>query len=99
MEHDSFEIQIHEIDKELSKFDRLDEVNLVAEVKEFDLHPNTNPKNLIIGEKVGELNSKSPGPLAESTSTLSLSTTSQINPILRKWKQLARQANVGDSSM
>ena len=65
MEHDSFEIQIHKIDKELSKFDRLDEVNLVAEVKEFDLHPNTNPKNLIMGEKVGELNSESPGPLAE----------------------------------
>ena len=86
MEHDSFEIQIHEIDKELTKFNSLDKVNQVADIHKFGSHPNTDPKNLVMGGKIGDLNLEIPGTLAESTSTLPPLTTSQLNPTLRKWK-------------
>ena len=55
MEHESFEVQIQEIDTELTKFDRRGEVSQATEFQEFDSHPKTDPNNLVIGETIGDL--------------------------------------------
>lgn len=54
---------------------------------------------MVIGEKIGEPKLETPGRFDEFVTTLPPSTTSQLNPTSRKWKQFARQAHVGDSSM
>ena len=53
----------------------------------------------MIGETIGEPYLDTPRPLAKSLSTFSPLITSQLNPTPRKWKQLAQQVHVGDSSM
>ena len=99
MEHDSFEIQIQEIDMKLIKFDRLGEANQEAEIQELDSHSNTEPIEVVIGATSDEPYLGNPRPLAEIVTTLTPLTTTQPNPTSRKWKQLARQVHVRDSSM
>ena len=99
MEHDSFEIQIQEIDSELTKFDRLGEANQEAEIQELVSHSNTKPNDVMIGAINDEPYLGNPRPLAETVTALTPLTTTQPNPTSRKWKQLARQVHMEDSSM
>nr|POE64007.1 hypothetical protein CFP56_40429 [Quercus suber] len=88
MEHDSSESQIQDIDTELTKFDRLGEVNQEAEIQEPISHSNIEPNDGVTGVTSDE-----------TATTLPSLETTQPNPTSRKWKQLARQVHVGDSSM
>ena len=99
IEHDSFKIQIQEIDTKLTKFDRLGEVNQEAEIQELDSHSNTEPNDVVIGATSDDPYLGNPRPLAKIVTTLAPLTTTQPNPTTRKWKQLARQVHVEDSSM
>ena len=62
-------------------------------------HSNTKPNDVMIGAINDEPYLGNPRPLAETVTALTPSTTTQPNPTSRKWKQLARQVHVEDSSM
>lgn len=97
--HTSFEIQLHEIDMTINKFDGLISASHEATNQEVDSNPITSPKNLTLDENYGKIEQENPGLLAMTDPTLPSPTTVQNNSSQRKWKQLTRQVHQGDTSM
>ena len=99
MENTSFEFQIHEIDMAINKCDGVIGANQDTTNREVDSHPKTAPRILTLGENYGEIDQETSRLLVVADPTLTSPTITQNNPTSRKWKQLAHQFHLGDSSM